>query len=32
VPGQGEEPAGLHTLWGLEDGRWTVIAWEVIAN
>ncbi|HEU0006604.1 MAG TPA: hypothetical protein VFS12_11490 [Terriglobia bacterium] len=32
VPGQGEEPAGLYTLWGLEDGRWTVIAWEVIAN
>lgn len=32
VPGQGEEPAALYTLWGLEDGRWTVIAWEVITN
>jgi hypothetical protein len=32
VPGQGEEPAALYTLWGLEDGRWTVIAWEVLTN
>jgi len=32
VPGQGEEPAALYTLWGLEDGRWTVIAWDVMTN
>jgi hypothetical protein len=32
VRGQGEEPAALYTLWGLEDGRWTVIAWEVMTN
>ena len=32
VPGQGEEPAALYTLWGLEDGRWRVIAWEVMGD
>jgi hypothetical protein len=32
VPGQGEEPAALYTLWGLEDGRWRVIAWEVMSD
>jgi hypothetical protein len=32
IPGQGEEPAALYTLWGLEEGRWKVIAWEVLTN
>jgi hypothetical protein len=32
VPGHGEQPAALYTLWGMEDGRWTVIAWGVMAN
>ena len=32
IPGQGEEPAALYTLWGLEEGRWKVIAWEVFTN
>ena len=32
VSGQGEEPAALNTLWGLEDGRWRVIAWEVMGD
>jgi hypothetical protein len=32
VRGHGEEPAALYTLWGLEGGRWTVIAWEVMAD
>src|SRR5262245_3113990 len=32
IPGQGEEPAALYTLWGLEEGQWKVIAWEVLTN
>ena len=32
VSGQGEEPAALYTLWGLEDSRWKVIAWEVMGD
>ena len=32
IPGQGEEPAALYTLWGVEEGQWKVIAWEVLTN
>jgi hypothetical protein len=32
IPGQGDEPAALYTLWGVEEGQWKVIAWEVLTN